>query len=101
MASELRKTGISPSKIPRVIKDKLLFNHVVTGEIKAARQSTGQKGKTIIANVLSGQIVRKYNMKSMVAKYTGVRRKVLGKSKRKMVNKAPVIRKNNRKNEIC
>ena len=34
VAMELREAGVSPSKIPKTIKDKLLFNHVVTDETR-------------------------------------------------------------------
>ena len=105
VATELREAGVSPSKIPKTIKDKLLFNHVVTDEIKAARKSMGVKGTRVIANVLTGKIVRKYNMKSMLSKYTGVHRNTLNKANKK-VDKFPDIRKKQKerdqlKDEVC
>ncbi|XP_067662907.1 uncharacterized protein [Haliotis asinina] len=77
---ELRNSGISPSKLPKVIVKKLLLANVVSDELKCARQEKrekGIKGKQVINQIVSGEIVKKYRMKRALSRNVGMNRRTL------------------------
>ena len=76
VTEDIGDLGISPRKVPKRVKDTLLMAHVLTNEIKTARQLNGQKGKHMIAKVISGKLLKKYQMRNRLNKQTGLCRKV-------------------------
>ncbi|CAC5407895.1 unnamed protein product [Mytilus coruscus] len=90
---ELREEGLTPSKIPKPIQDKLLLANVLTEEIGNAWNSSGLKGKILVAQIVSGTGIKKYKMKKVLGIKTGIRRQNFRGSSQQ-INKFPEIRKN-------
>ena len=57
--SELRNEGVSPSKIPRIVKSKLVLPNVLTDEIETLYKESNQQGKSIITSMLSSRKLKK------------------------------------------
>jgi len=53
--SELRNEGVSPSKLPRIVKSKLVLANVLTDEIETLYKESDQQGKSIIISMLSSR----------------------------------------------
>ncbi|CAC5379205.1 unnamed protein product [Mytilus coruscus] len=90
---ELREERLTPSKIPKPIQDKLLLANVLTEEIGNAWNSSGLKGKILVAQIISGTGIKKYKMKKVLGIKTGIRRQNFRGSSQQ-INKFPEIRKN-------
>jgi hypothetical protein len=52
-----------------------LGNVIITDGINDARKYNGRKGRKVVANILSGKLIKKYKLKTLINKYTGVSRK--------------------------
>ena len=91
VAEDIADLGISPRKVPKRVKDTLLMAHVLTNEIKTARQLNGQKGKHMIAKIISGKLLKKYQMRNRLNKQTGLSRKV--KCLNQHIHSYPTIKK--------
>ena len=50
----------------------LLLGNALAEEVNVAKRENGKKGRKVIANILSGHIIRKYQLKSLVNKRTGI-----------------------------
>ena len=60
--TEIREEGLTQRKVPRKIKEKLLFTNVITEELEIAWRSNGLKGKHVLKNLVNGEIIKKYKM---------------------------------------
>lgn len=72
VATDLREAGMSPRKVPRKIRQTLLLGNVLSEEISDSRKQNGKKGRKVIASILSGNILRKYKLKRLLNKNTGL-----------------------------
>ncbi|XP_060564869.1 uncharacterized protein LOC132724071 [Ruditapes philippinarum] len=75
VAEELREAGVTPRKVPRKVRKMLLLGSALAEEVSGARKDNGKKGRKVIANILSGKIIKKYKLKSLLNKNTGINRK--------------------------
>ena len=67
MDSEIREAGVSPSIIPKPIRNKLLFANVISEGINIASRHSNNEGQQAIRNIISGSIVKNYKqMKTLV-----------------------------------
>ena len=98
VAEDIADLRISPRKVPKRVKDTLLMAHVLTNEIKTARQLNGQKGKHMIAKIISGKLLKKYQMRNRLNKQTGLSRKV--KCLNQHIHSYPKIKKESKKEKI-
>ena len=74
---EIRTTGISPRNLPKSIRRKLLASDILSKEIKgAARQN--KKKSSVLRNIVSGRIAKRYRNVRLISKMTGFDRKSLG-----------------------
>ena len=88
--TELREEGISPSKIPKTVTDKLILANVLTEEMGTLYKKSNEVEKTVICNMLSSAKLKKYKLKNTLSKKTGIRsqrlvrrnEKVMGMTKR-------------------
>ena len=76
VANDLKEVGVSLRKLPKEIHKTLLLGNVIMSEIDDARRNNGRKGRKVIANILSGKLLKKYKLKRMLNKYTGISRKI-------------------------
>jgi len=76
---ELRDEGISPTKIPKVIKDKLILANTLTDEIAEAYRSSNEQGKGIVVDIISGERLKKYRLKKTLSSATRINRATLYK----------------------
>ena len=88
--SELRNEGVSPSKLPRIVKSKLVLANVLTDEIETLYKESDQQGKSIITSMLSSRKLKKYRLKETLSTTTGIRRHSL---KRKNANLTKIERR--------
>jgi hypothetical protein len=72
VAEELREAGVTPRKVPRKVRKMLLLESSLAEEVSGARKNNGKKGRKVIANILSGKIIKKYKLKSLLNKNTGI-----------------------------
>ena len=72
--TEIREEGLTPSKIPKKIQERLLFANVLSQELGIAWKSNGVKGKSVLRNFVNGNINRKYKMQKMLGLKSGIRR---------------------------
>ena len=96
--AEIRDSGVSPSVIPKPIRNKLLFANALSEEIKVARKNTNDQEQQAIRNVISGNIIKKYRQIKVLAKMTKTDRRKLSKVKAKSIKirklrKKPLIEK--------
>ena len=70
--TELREEGISPSKIPKTVKDKLILANVLTEEMGTLYKKSNEVEKTVICNMLSSAKLKKYKLKNTLSKKTGI-----------------------------
>ena len=86
--STLRKAGMSPRTVPRIIRKQLIFAQAVSDEVKQALQKGPQKSNTrrgLTASVVSGGgILKKYRCLRFVNKLTGISRDLLSKVNKKL-----------------
>ena len=73
VARELRQEGLTPKKVQMKVFEKLVLANAMAEEIKDAWKCNGQKGK-IIARVISGQIIKKYQFKTKLSSLMGIKR---------------------------
>jgi hypothetical protein len=64
--TEIREEGLTPRKVSRKIKEKLLFANVITEELGIAWRSNGLKGKHVLKNLVNGEIIKKYKSFSLI-----------------------------------
>ena len=95
--SELRNEGVSPSKVPRIVKSKLVLANVLTDEIETLYKESDQQGKSTITSMLSSRKLKKYRLKQTLSTTTGIRRHSL---KRKNENLTK-MEKRSRNQEKC
>ena len=74
---ELRQKGLSPSKVPRSITQKLVLMNVIWDEIKEAREANGHRGNQIVTPVVSGCIVKKYRLLNILGRLSGFNQRTL------------------------
>ncbi|KAH3696305.1 hypothetical protein DPMN_083770 [Dreissena polymorpha] len=68
---ELKKAGISPAKVPKKIKKKLEMANAMIEDIReATRLNKGQKSHSVLANIVSGKIIKKYKCIGTLSKAT-------------------------------
>jgi len=95
--SELRNEGVSPSKVPRIVKSKRVLANVLTDEIETLYKESDQQGKSTITSMLSSKKLKKYSLKQTLSTTTGIRRHSL---KRKNENLTK-MEKRSRNQEKC
>ena len=62
---DLRKSGISPRKLPKKLFKNMMLANVLFHEVKSKKQKIKeQKKREVIHRVLVGKIIRKYRMKA-------------------------------------
>ncbi|XP_035684140.1 uncharacterized protein LOC118421089 [Branchiostoma floridae] len=86
--SDFRHAGLSPTKVPKLLKRKLLFSNVVLKGLKEAYHKKKTDGKRVLRNVVSGKIVKKYRMMSTLTKAMGMTKK----GSRKIKTSLPHVR---------
>ena len=92
--TEIREEGLTPRKVPRKIKEKLLFANVITEELGIAWRSNGLKGKHVLKNLVNGEIIKKYKMMTMLGLKSGIRRHhFMAKGYSKKLLSFPIFRK--------
>ena len=96
--SELREAGVSPSVIPKPIRNKLLFANVISEEIKIVSISSNNEDQQAIRNIISGSIVKKYRQMKTLREINMTNRRKLAKVEAKSVKvrntrKLPLIEK--------
>ena len=96
--SEIREAGVSPSVIPKPIRNKLLFANVISEEIKIASKSSKNEDQQAIRNVISGSTVKTYRQMKTLGEMTMTNRRELAKVKAKSIKirnirKKPLIEK--------
>ena len=79
--SEIREAGVSPSVIPKPIRNKLLFANVISEEIKIASKNSNNEDQQAIRNVISGSTVKKYRQMKTLSEMTMTNRRKLAKVK--------------------
>jgi hypothetical protein len=89
--AELRTQGITPSKIPRKIVQKLVLANAFTDEIKTAKKANDTRGNRVIKQIISGDVIRKSKLKRALGRSVGCDRHTL-KSTDKM-SEAPKRRR--------
>ena len=75
---ELRSEGISPSKIPKLIKDKIILAN--------AYQSNDEKGKSVVAGIIHGSKLKKYRLTKRLSAETGIYRQKFRNTTSKKIN---------------
>ena len=96
--SEIRKARVSPSVIPKPIKNQLLFANVISEEIKEASKNSANEDHQVIRNVISGSIVKKYKLMKTLGKMAMTNQRKLAKvttksMKIRQVRKKPLVEK--------
>jgi len=82
----LKESGIKPDHVPDIRK-KLVFGECLSTEIKEAKAAQKQHDTGVVHRVASGRVIRKYRMRTVLQKSTGLNRKRLyvGKSVNKKI----------------
>lgn len=76
MRADLSEAGITPDTVSQTIRKKLIFANAIMNGTKDTSTSD-KKTKAIISGVLSGKIVKRYRLLSMIKKNTGLRKRSL------------------------
>ena len=69
---EIRDEGLSPSKIPKILKEKVIVASVIAEEINEAYRENNQAGKAVVKDIVFGKHVQKYRLKKAISKSTAV-----------------------------
>jgi len=70
--------GITPKKVPKAVRKKLVMANAILEEIKtSSTKNKKQRKKRVVANVVSGNILKKYKCLHLLSRETGIGRKVL------------------------
>ena len=83
--SEIREAGVSPSVIPKPIRNKLFFANVISEEITIASKNNNNEDQQAIRNVISGSTVKKYRQMKTLSEMTMTNRRKLAKVKTKSI----------------
>ena len=83
--SEIREAGVSPSVIPKPIRNKLLFANGISEEIKITSENNNNEDQQAIRNVISGSIVKKYRQMKTLSEMTMTNRRKLAKVEEKSI----------------
>jgi len=83
---ELMSEGISPSKIPKLIKDKIILANALSDEIAEAYKSNDEKGKSVVAGIISGSKLKKYRLIKKLSAETGIYRQKFRNTTSKKIN---------------
>jgi len=86
--SDLRKSVMSPRKVPRQIRKQLVLAHAVSAEVKKAVQSGDSKQSNtrrgLTSSIVSGRIIKRYHCLRTLSKMTGIGRELLAKANKKL-----------------
>lgn len=77
---DIRDEGLSPSKIPKILKEKVVVANVLAQEINDAYKANDQSGKNVVNDIIYGSHIKKYRMKEAMRKSLGVTMKHLRKT---------------------
>ena len=78
---------------------------MIADQLGSARKQNGRKGRKVLANIVSGKLLKKYKMKSHMNKATGISRKIKESTTKKCdttprQERLPILREQKRKNVI-
>ena len=93
MDSEIKEAGVSPSVIPKPIRNKLLIADVISEEIKIASKNSNNEDQQAIRNVISGSIVKKYRQMKTPSEMTMTNCRKLANVKAKSIKILNIRRK--------
>ena len=75
---EICQLGLTPRKISKGVKRKIVMANAMMSAIRIAREKEkSQKQRNVVANIVSGSILRKYKCLALVSKGTRISRSVL------------------------
>ncbi|VDI32445.1 Hypothetical predicted protein [Mytilus galloprovincialis] len=80
---ELRDEGLSPSKIPKIVKNKLVLANLLTDEIEDVYNKSDQQAKAIVTSIVSSSKLKEYKLTKTLSQSTGIRRSRLVKKRKK------------------
>ena len=81
---EIRELGLTPRKVPTKIKRKLIMANAMIAEVQSSqKKNKTQKKRRVVANIVSGNIIRKYRCLDLMSRETGIARSVLKNAKSK------------------
>ena len=81
---EIRELGLTPRKVPTKIKRKLIMANAMIAEVQLSqKKNKTQKKRRVVANIVSGNIIRKYRCLDLMSKETGMARSALKNAKSK------------------
>ena len=78
----IRNSGLTPRKVPAVIKKKLIYANVVEDELQTAAKKSDQH-KEVVVSLLKGKQLKKYRLKKQLSRQLNVSEKFLRKRKDK------------------
>ena len=81
---ELRDSGISPRRVPPVMRKKLLYANVISEELKASA-AKDIRLKRVLTNVLSGKVVKKYRLQEQARAIIGASKHTYYKADKKFM----------------
>ena len=88
--SDLRKSGMSPGKVPRQIRKQLVLAHAVSAEVKKKLSRAGTPGRVALDEVLppalylAGRSLKDTIACGTLSKMTGIGRELLVKANKKL-----------------
>jgi len=98
--SELRNEGVTTTKFPKVITDKLILANVLTDEIKMKYKQSNEQEKAIISSVISSKKLKNYRLKKILSLKTGIKRQNLDKKIRNLTEVTKRQRNQRQRNKL-
>ncbi|VDI19574.1 Hypothetical predicted protein [Mytilus galloprovincialis] len=86
---ELREMkACHPSKIPKIVKNKLVLANLLTDEIEDVYNKSDQQAKAIVTSIVSSSKLKEYKLTKTLSQSTGIRRSRLVKKRKKRLGKS-------------
>lgn len=99
--ADIRELGLTPRKVSKKIKTKLVMVNAMLEEVKESKKSNkAQTSKRVVANIVSGKILKKYRCLETMSRATGISRASLKRATAKTIKTKPRKRHANERENV-